>query len=273
MADLWAIRCRMEERGLLRDAARLYKRAALAGDASAAADLVRCWHLAHPDDRCAARWAAENAPVDDPGHAAYLLRALRRVGADGEARHLAERVAAGVRLDDPPRVADLVVTLREASWECQVRQLAERGSELAGLDDPWAGVSSPEVLQEARRKFMEEYAANPPVMPTTANVRLDDPIEVSGLLEELRENGDLGEAQLLATRASLAIGVDNPYCVACFLKELRQLGATDATASLVSRDPARQVRLDRLFGVRDLLIEFHEAGAEEQGRLLADRAA
>ena len=270
---MWAIRTGIEARGLLRDAARLYRRAALAGDANAAVGLVRCWHLAHPGDRRAARWAAENAPVDDPAPAAHLLRALRMAGADDEARHLAGRAAAGVRLDDPPGVADLVVTLRKACAEDQVRRLAERGAELADLDNPWAGVDPPTVLAEAHRKAMEEYAASPPAMPTAADVRLDDPIEVTCLLAELRENGELDQARLLAARASPAISVDSPFAVAEFLRELRQLGAADAAASLVSRDPAGQVRLDRPFGVRDLLIEFSEADAEEQARLLAGRAA
>ncbi|MGI5176091.1 hypothetical protein ACQEVZ_07170 [Dactylosporangium sp. CA-152071] len=273
MADLWAIRTGIEARGLLREAARLYGRAALAGDAKAAADLVRCWHLVHPGDPRAARWAAESAPVDDPAHDAYLLRALLMAGADDEARHLAGRAVAGVRLDDPPGVAELVVTLREAGEEDQVGRLAERGAELASLDDPWTGVDPPAVLAEAHRKAMEEHAASPPAMPTTADVRLDDPIEVTCLLVELRENGELDQAQLLAARASPAIGVDNPFTVAEFLRELRQAGAADAAALLVSRDPAGQVRLDRPFGVRDLLIELHEAGAGEQVRRLAGRAA
>lgn len=263
----------MEARGLLRDAARLYGRAALAGDATAAVGLVRCWDLGHPGDRRAARWAAGNAPVDDPAHAAYLLRALRMVGADEEARHLAGRVAAGVLLDDPPGVAELVVTLREAGAEDQVRRLAERGSELASLDNPWAGVDPQAVLAEAHRKAMEEHAASPPAMPAIADVRLDDPIEVTCLLSELRENGELDQARLLAARASPAIGVDNPFAVAEFLRELRQAGATNAAASLLLRDPAGQVRLDRPFGVRDLLTELHETGTEDQVRRLADRAA
>lgn len=183
------------------------------------------------------------------------------------------RVAEGVRLDDLPGVADLVATLRKAGEEDPVRRLAARGAELAGLDDPWAGVNPPTAIEEAHQKATEEYAAGPPAVPTTADVRLDDPIEVTCLLEELRENGELNEAQSLATRASPAIGLGNPFAVAEFLRELRRLGATDATASLVSRDPAGQVRLDRPFGVRDLLIEFHEAGAEDQGGLLAGRVA
>lgn len=270
VTDLAAIGA-LEVRGLLRDSARLYKRAALAGDATAATYLVRCWHLAHPDDRRAARWAAEKAPVDDPGGAAYLLRVLRGVGADDEARHLAGRVAAGVRLDDPRGVAVLIDTLREAGEEEQVRRLAERGSELAGLDDPWAGVPSP--IKELGRRLWEEVEADSPAMPTTADVQLDDWVAVTVLLEGLGEDGELDEAHSLAIRAGPVIGVDHPYAVAEFLKVLRQLGATDAIASLISRDPARQVGLDPSHGVRNLLIEFHEVGADDQVSLLADRVA
>ncbi|WIM99725.1 hypothetical protein ACTOB_003386 [Actinoplanes oblitus] len=271
MVHLNEIRSGFEERGLLREAARLYARAVLAGDTWAAILLVGCWDRAHPGDLCAARWVAESAPVDDSGTAASLLLALRRVGADAEARELAGRVVAGVRLDDPSGVASLVTGLRELGEDELVRRLAERGSDLASLDNPWSGVDPPAAIVEAQRWFAEEHANSPPAGLDATTVRLDDPIAVSVVLHELREEGELDQAHQLAVRASPVVGVDNPYAVSQFVREARAAGAGDAVAVLVSRDPAEQIRLDRPYGLPDLLIELHEAGAHEQVTRLARR--
>jgi hypothetical protein len=106
-ADFWAAAARFadpddlntlakaaEERGLLRDAARLRKHATAHGDIYAADALIRCLHLLHPADHNPARWAAGHAALDDPSAVTELMHALRAAGADDQVQALAARAAA-----------------------------------------------------------------------------------------------------------------------------------------------------------------------------------
>ncbi len=220
--------------GQLRDAARLYGRAALAGNAEAAAGLVRCWDLAHPGDRRAARWAAGNVPVDDPAHAAYLLRALRMAGADEEARHLAGRVAAGVRLDDPPGVAELVVTLRKAGTEDQVRRLAGR----TAADTP------SQVLGNAS--------------------------SLAAVLHGLWRARAREQVRLLADRAAGRIPLDDARFVAQILDILAEAGAHAQAAALLGRDLGRRVPPGNGQAAA-LLAALRRAGADHQAEMLIRR--
>ena len=67
-ADLPALATAAENRGLLRDAARLRKHAAAHGDTREATVLVRHWYTLHPPtaDPNPARWAAAHAALGDP---------------------------------------------------------------------------------------------------------------------------------------------------------------------------------------------------------------
>jgi hypothetical protein len=114
------------DRGLYRDAARLYKQASAHGDPEAGTHLVRLLHTLHPGDQRPAGWAAADASLDDPNGVARLLFALREAGATGQVTILASRAAAAASLNDPYGVAFLLDALREAGAAGQVTTLLDR---------------------------------------------------------------------------------------------------------------------------------------------------
>ena len=117
-----------ENRGLLRDAACLYKRASAHGDPGVAVPLFRPLHTVHPGDPHPANWAAAHISLDRPYDVLMLLQRLREAGAAGEVTTLASRVAAHVSLDDPSTVVILLRELREAGATGQVTTLASRAA-------------------------------------------------------------------------------------------------------------------------------------------------
>ena len=110
-ADQAALGDAADARGLYRDAARLHKNAAVAGNLRAASYLSGRppWLR---DDARPARWAVAHAALDDPGAVAALLRKLREAGAQDQVIVLASRAAAHVPLADPGAVARLLDSLR-----------------------------------------------------------------------------------------------------------------------------------------------------------------
>ena len=115
-ADLTALGSAAEDRGLFRDAARLYKQASAHGDPEAGASLVRLLHTLHPGDQRPADWAAAHVSLDDPGAVARLLDALRR-GGGHQAGHHAGRTA--------PSPTSVSMTL--AAWPTCWTRCARRG--------------------------------------------------------------------------------------------------------------------------------------------------
>jgi hypothetical protein len=137
--DLPALAEAASNRGLLRDAARLRKRAAEHGDTEQAAVLIRDLHALNPAASLhAAQWAAGHASLDNPYAVANLLRALREAGADQQVSALLDRAAGHVSLDDPYAVRYLLEALREAGADQQVTALLDRAAGHVSLDDPYA---------------------------------------------------------------------------------------------------------------------------------------
>jgi len=139
ISDLPALAVSAENRGLLRDAARLRKQAIAQGNANEAIDLVRQWHSLHPRtaDTQPAQWAAAHADLADPYAVALLLGALREAGAGEQVTVLLARdPAAHADLTDPYAVARLVDALREAGAGEQAIALASRAAAHADLTDP-----------------------------------------------------------------------------------------------------------------------------------------
>jgi hypothetical protein len=188
-----------ENRGLLRDAARLRRHATDQGNAREAAALVSHWpHAADPNP---AQWAAARAALDDPVAVAMLLRALRETGAEQQAAHLATRAAAHAPIDKPVAVATLLKALRDAGAEQQAAHLLAR--------DP---------------------ATHAPI---------DSPSAVASLLGALRDAGAEQQAAHLVTRAAAHAPIDNPYGVATLLSALRETGAEQQAAHLLAATPPR----------------------------------
>src|SRR6185437_8680374 len=126
-----------EKRGLLRDAARLRKKATAHGNATEAATLVRNlgWR-AHFTDPRPAQWAAEHISLDDPDGIASLLDSMQQAGAKQQATALATRAAEHVVLNNPGGIASLLDSMQEAGAKQWATALATRAAAHVSLDDP-----------------------------------------------------------------------------------------------------------------------------------------
>ncbi|MFF8177757.1 hypothetical protein [Streptomyces chartreusis] len=299
-ADLATLGDAAGDRGLYRDAAQLHKHATTHGDPQAALTLVTHLHNLHPTDPKPAQWAATHVALSSPAPLGTLLRALRKVraegqvdallardpsahvaltntdavagllrvlheiGAEGQVTILAERAAAHVPLNDAFGVAGLLRLLLEVGAEGQVTILAERAAAHVPLDEPdtVAGLLRPlrEVGADGQVTILAERAA--------AHVALDDAYGVAGLLQELQVVGAEGQVTILAERAAAHVPLDDPSAV-WLLWALQQVGADGQVDALLARDPAAHVALDAF----DSLLEaLQVVGADGQVTILAERA-
>ena len=96
--DLAALGFAAQLRGLYRDAAQLLKLAIAGGDSGPAADLIDNLGSSHPGDQGPAEWLAGHLTVTDPGHVAWLLRPMQRVGALEQLGMVFDRAAAHASL-------------------------------------------------------------------------------------------------------------------------------------------------------------------------------
>jgi hypothetical protein len=111
-----------------------------------------------------------------------------------------------------------------------------------------------------------------PARWAAAHVALDNPANVSRLLDSLWKAGAHEQAAALAARAAAHTAVDNPYEVARLLGSLRKTGADEQAAALAAR-AAAHTAVDNPAGVAFLLGSLWRAGADEQAAALAARAA
>jgi uncharacterized protein YidB (DUF937 family) len=270
-ADLDVLGKAAENRGLFRDAARLYKQASAHGDPMAGVDLVRLLHTLHPGDQRPADWAAAHASLDDSVDAFFLLDALDEVGASGQVTALLGRdPAAHASLDDPSGVAILLGVLRRAGASGQVTTLATRAAAHASLDNPYGVGSLLDVLRDAGAsgQVTTLLDRNP-----AAHASLQDPHGVGHLLEKLRDAGASGQVTTLLDRDPAAhASLDDPRDVAELLRALREAGASGQVTTLATR-AAAHASLDNLTGVEFLLHVLGEVGASGQVTALATRIA
>jgi hypothetical protein len=271
--DLPALAKAAEDRGLLRDAARLRKHATAHGNTSEAAALVERWHSLHTRsaDPDPAQWAAAHAALDNPRAVVQLLDILRRTGAGEQAAALLARdPASHVVLDDPHGVSGLLRALREAGAEDQAAVLLARDpASHVVLDDPY-GVAW--MLRALREAGAEDQAAALLARDPASHVALDDPAAVARLLGVLQEAGAGEQAAVLASRAASHVALDKPYGVAEVLGILQRAGAGEQVAALLARDPANHAALDYPRAVAHLLGVLRWVGAGEQFAVLASRA-
>jgi hypothetical protein len=236
-SDLAALSGAAQDHGLLRDAARLSKRATALGDSRQAGDLIWLCHYLRPSSFVPApvQWAVARISLDDPGGIARLLDFLLKYPDAKEqvTALLARDPAASVSLDDRSAVEWLVDILKSCRADQQAAVLARRAAHIPLDDLP--------VLQL------------PPVEPWPGE-------------EE-------GAAALLARDPAASIPLDDPSAVAWLLNALREAGRREQVAALLARDPAASVSLDKRFGGEDLLIALQRAGAEEQFKKVVDRLA
>jgi len=117
--------------------------------------------------------AAAHAAVDNPGAVAWLLHAVRGVGADEQAAALAARAAAHTALDNPSGVAELLVRLREAGAHEQAAALLARDPAAhVALDDPLSVADCwPVCGRRARASRPPRWPPGPPpTSPSTTRV-------------------------------------------------------------------------------------------------------
>ena len=305
--DLEALARAAAGRGLLRDAARLRKRAAAHGDTRAAAALVKSLHSLHPADSAPARWAAAHASLHDPAAVTELLEELREAGAGAQAAVLLARdPAAHASLDNPAAVAMLLQGLREAGAGAQVAALADRAAAHASLDDPFAVTELLRELREAapvprsrcclpvtppRTPASTTRSPSPgccgscgrraltprprlwPALPPRTPASTTRPPSPS-CCRALREVGAGAQvAALLARDPAAHASLDDPAAVASLLRELRMAGVGAQATALLARDPAAHASLDDPAAVASLLRELRMAGAGAQVAALAGRVA
>ena len=239
-----------ENRGLFRDAARLYKQASAHGDPIAGAHLVRLLHTLHPGDQRPADWAATHASLNEPNAVASLLNELRQAGAVSHVTALASRAVPHASLDDPAAMANLIHALRMAGATGQVAALLDR--------DP-ATHASLNYASSVRRLLHALHAAGATGQLTAlasraaAHVSLDNPAAVANLLRALREAGVTGQVAALASRAATQVSLGDPLRVARLLDTLSTVRATAQIITLLDRNPAADSSLDDPGSVATLL--------------------
>lgn len=231
--DLQALGKAAADRGLLRQAARLYKRAATYGETRSAADCLRMMDNICPGEPAPAGQLIENVTGCDGRAVADGLKALRKTGADEQAVVLLARGTANVALDDPDSLRELLSTARDMGARDQIAVLVAR--------DP------------------------------ASHVPLDHMLHVTELLEWLHAYGEREQASALARRAARDASLKAPRDVCHLLEALVSIGAIDDTAVLLARDPASQVGLDHPQDVVELLQGMQEIGADEQVEVLLTR--
>ena len=274
--DLGALAGAAEARGMLRDAARMLKRAAAQGDTAAAATLMLRLHSLHPADQRPARWAAEHT-LDDPRAVTRLLRALQAAGASEQvAGALIRDFAAHVPLDDPDAVADLLHALLMAGADEQVAGLLARDTAAHPTPDNLStaarlvgklreAVDNARLLGKHGEPGEYEWAIRLLARYPLPHVPFDDPGAVADLLNTFRVVGAGGQvAGLLARDPAAHVPLDNPGAVAELLNTFRVVGAGGQVAGLLARDPAAHVTLHAPGAVIRLLDALWLVGAGEQ---------
>ena len=264
--DLPALARAAEDRGLLRDAARLRKHAAAQGDASEAATLVRNWKSLHgpSTDPRPARWAAAHADVDNLSAVAGLLDVLQEAGAHDQADTLATRAANHADLRDPSAVARLLNALRRAGAQNQADTMVARAFGHADLGNLTAVAGLMNALREAGAQEQADMLAS----RAAADADLHDLSAVAELLSALREAGAHDQADTLATRAVRHADLDNLSAVARLLDVLRRSEAWKQADALAVR-AAAHADINVPSVVARLLDVLRRAGTREHAALLA----
>jgi uncharacterized protein YidB (DUF937 family) len=268
LSDIPALASAAEDRGLLRDAARLRKSAGAKGNASEAAALIRTWYSLYPHstDPRPAQWAVVHADLRNPGAVATLLDTLREAGAQEQIDALiASDPAALAELEHTHAVADLLLALRMAGAQDQADAFAARASAHADLHEPFALPRLLVALLVGRPKEEGIAAA----ARAAAQVDLHDPRAVLMLLDDLRTVGAEEQADALIARGLAAhADLHDPRTVAGLLDALRKAGAQEQMDALA----ARTADLRDPLAAATLLDPLRKAGARGQADALAARA-
>lgn len=291
VTDLRALAQVAENRGLLRDAAHLRQRAALQGDAMAAAEFINQLRGTFPDFRELPWPVAEHVSLSDPMGVANLIDELKQIGAARQLSVLLSR--------DPGRHAacgdvggaiTLLEELRKAGGAAQASVLADRLAASAALDDPAQAIRLISGLRGAGAyaQIAALIARDP-----ARQVALDDPDTVVALVLELRMADAEDQARVLAARAAtpraraaLDVNLDDheeafafrfiygsygPDEAAFLFTFLANAGWEEKLQRFLALDPVGTMPLDDGAGVARLLVTLRSLRADEQIRVLLAR--
>jgi transcriptional regulator with XRE-family HTH domain len=299
----------LREAGAHEQAHVLAARAAADTNLSGAYDVVKLLGVlreagAHDQVRVLAARAATQKSLNDPWAVAEILDVLRSAGADEQVTALLARdPAAQTSVDSPFAVRRLLVALREAGAHDQAQEWAARVARQAPVDDRWNVSCRLDALRKAgAHDQARELAARAAILAShdpldavwllgalgeegahdqvralaacaVTQTSLDRPWAVKEMLGALGRAGAHDQARALAARVAMTIDLNDPYVVDGMLHALLKAGANEQVTALLARDPATHVSLDSSASVAHLLIALREAGAHDQARELAARAA
>ena len=287
--DLGLLALHAEERGLRRCAAQMRKNAIRAGNCLEAGTLL--YRLIFVDKqvaRQAAAWVAAAVRLDNPRSAAAVLEKVRVVGDTEAVASFVDRAAHQVPVDDGDDVSMLLGQLGEVGFQHvegigevplvgspeETREaigvLGDRAARRVPLDDA-RGIAR---LLMLLRWTGAQHAMNALVARDPArHVPVDKPDDVAFLLGELGNAGAGETVAVLADRAARQVPFDHVWGIADLLTVLQQTGDQEALATLLGRDPAGQVSLNKPLGIPRLLEALEETGATQAVATLVNRVA
>jgi hypothetical protein len=246
------------EHGLLRISAGFYKHAGT-GDPWAANMLLQILYSNERSDGRPARWAAANAPVDDPRGAVQLLRVIHAIGFDENLAVLADRIAEQVRLDDRNAVTELLWALNLPGLRSQQMVLARRVAAEIPIDNPRAV----RFMLDTLLGVLALDSATALADRAAAHAPLDDCYNVSYLLMALRESHahiQIGVVLARLVMARIPLGADDG--VAALLWELLRVPAYDEL-KLLAEQVSRHIFAYSADEVINILRAIWSAGIDE----------
>ncbi|MEU0791681.1 hypothetical protein ABZ342_16550 [Amycolatopsis sp. NPDC005961] len=219
-----------------------------------------------------ARDPASAVALENASEIGRFLQALHAAGGDEQVAALLRRdPSSHVSVDLPLNGAGkLIVFFRAIGAEDQMRKLAERvatglplshASDVAGVLEDLAAVGCADHV----RVLLSRTPA--------AQVAVDQGVPVARLLLRLADLGAAEQVATLSERAAAGVRVDEPREVTALLEALRTVGENECLAVVLSRDPSSAVSLNSPMSLGSLISQFVELGAREQAAILARRAA
>jgi hypothetical protein len=215
-----------------------------------------------------ARDPASSAPLDYPDVVGRLLDALRNVGATEQVTALARRAAAYVSLEEGRVAAGMLAHLQNADTSEQAASLANRIARDAPLVSAYTVAS---LLDALRKTGAVEQAGTLLGRNPAAQVTLDSPYHVAMLLDSLWDAGATHQTSIMVGRdLATHVRLEQPDAVDDLVRSLLKVGATEQAASLASR-AASHPSPDDTFAMANMLESLERAGATQQITTLLDR--
>jgi hypothetical protein len=205
--ELRELGCSAQRRGLLRQAARMWRRAAKGGDTKAAADLIRELRGIFPDAQNPQWQVAEHVAFGDAWIVVELMHQLQQAGASQQLKVLVGRdPAAHVRIDNLEGVIHLLGMLRHIGAYGQAAALADRVAAEAVFDNP---LQVAKLFSELRSAGLHDQLVLLARGPA-ANVILDHPQYAPDTIAALWMAGAQDQAITLADRITEHLAVPDP---------------------------------------------------------------